>query len=109
MTGGRPVDHQGFAVNQANPAPPHWVGPSVPRPQLDYGTNAFQTAIGMRRSLEQCPEAGWPEMRGAMTYAFVIEREPKCFGRRRRIWRGVWRLGRRKGEVRGLIGEAIEL
>ena len=109
MTGGRPVDHQGFAVNQANPAPPHWVGPSVPKPHLDYGTNAFQTAIGMRRSLEQCPEAGWPEMRGAMTYVFVIERGPKCVWAQAPDLAGCVAVGETKGEVRGLIREAIEL
>ncbi len=72
MTGGRPVDHWDFAVNQAHPAPPQRVGPSVPRPQLDYGTIAFQTAIGMRRKLKQRPEAGWPEIDGAMNRVGVV-------------------------------------
>ncbi len=48
-------------------------------------------------------------MRGAMTYAFVIERGPKCFWAQAPVLAGCVAAGETKGEVRGLIREAIEL
>ena len=48
-------------------------------------------------------------MRGGMTYAFVIERGPKSSWAQAPDLAGCVAVGETKGEVRGLIGEAIEL
>ncbi len=48
-------------------------------------------------------------MRGAMTYAFVIERGPKCVWAQAPDLAGCVAVEETKGKVRGLIREAIDL
>ena len=61
------------------------------------------------RNLEQYPEAGWPEVSGAMKYAVVIERGPTSYGAHVPDLPGCVAVAETKTEVLVLIREAIEL